>query len=235
MNKTHTSRTSAGLSRLLPIVFLLSFAAQAQDDEPLEEIVVTGTHIAGLSEEVLPVTIMTAEAIENTGATNMQDILSFIPSISDYEFSDNNNGTNGARGDVAAVNMRGLGSGNTLVLLNGRRMVTHPVVQTRNSVPVVSYNVNSIPSTAVQRIEVLRDGAAPLYGADAIAGVINFVPYADYEGLQISGKHAFSNDTSYDETELEAAGGWTFNDGRSSVGLFGTLYERSHVPNLGTG
>jgi len=233
MNTIRRRGAVAALTRFLPFIAVLPFCAQAQDDtsdESLEEIVVTGTHIAGLSEEVLPVTIMNAEAIQNTGATNMQDILSFIPSISDFEFSDTNNGTNGARGDVAAVNMRGLGSGNTLVLLNGRRMVSHPVAQTRNSVPVVSYNVNSIPSAGVQRVEVLRDGAAPLYGADAIAGVINFVPYTDYQGLQISAKHGFSNDTSYDETELQAAGGWTFNDGRSSVGLFGTFYERSHVP-----
>ncbi|MGB5630668.1 MAG: TonB-dependent receptor, partial [Woeseiaceae bacterium] len=172
---------------------------------------------------------MNSEAIQNTGAVNMQDILSYIPSISDFEFDDSNNGTNGARGDVAAVNMRGLGSGNTLVMLNGRRMVVHPVAQTINSVPVVSYNVNSIPSSAVQRIEVLRDGAAPLYGADAIAGVINFVPKTDYQGLAISGKMA-SGDTSYDETEMEAAGGFAFNEGRSRVGLYATWYSRSHVP-----
>ena len=219
-----------GAAALAAVSMGFAVGVQAQDEgETLEEIVVTGTHIKGLSEEVLPVTVMSNEAIQNTGAVNMQDILSYIPSISDFEFDDSNNGTNGARGDVAAINMRGLGSGNTLVLLNGRRMVTHPVAQTSNSVPVVSYNVNSIPSTAVQRIEVLRDGAAPLYGADAIAGVINFVPKTDYQGLEISGKYA-SGDTSYDESELQAAGGFTFNEGRSRVGLFGTWYSRSHVP-----
>lgn len=233
MNMIQRGGAAARLSKLLPVAVLMSASALAQDDaadEALEEIVVTGTHIAGLSEEVLPVTVMSAEAIQNTGASSMQDILSYIPSISDYEFEDSNNGTNGARGDVAAINMRGIGSGNTLVLLNGRRMVAHPVVQTVDSVPVASYNVNSIPSSSIRRIEVLRDGAAPLYGADAIAGVVNFVPYKNYEGLQISGKHAFNSDTSYDETEVQAAGGFTFNDGRSRVGLFGTFYERSEVP-----
>lgn len=233
MNDKHTGESTLALPRLLPLAILLSFSAQAQDDESdkkLEEIIVTGTHIAGLSEEVLPVTVMSEQAIQNTGAVNMQDILSYIPSISDFQFEDSNNGTNGARGDVAAINMRGLGSGNTLVLLNGRRMVAHPVAQTVNSVPVVSYNVNSIPSSAVQRVEVLRDGAAPLYGADAIAGVVNFVPYTSYEGVKVSGKYAFNDTGSYDESELQAAGGFAFNDGRSRVGLFGTFYDRSHVP-----
>jgi outer membrane receptor protein involved in Fe transport len=224
------SRASFAAFAAIAVGFAGGVQAQDQDgEEALEEIVVTGTHIKGLSEEVLPVTVMNSEAIQNTGAVNMQEILSYIPSISDFEFDDSNNGTNGARGDVAAVNMRGLGSGNTLVLLNGRRMVAHPVAQTINSVPVVSYNVNSIPSSAVQRIEVLRDGAAPLYGADAIAGVINFVPKTDYQGLMISGKVA-SGDGSYDETEMEAAGGFEFNEGRSRVGLYATWYSRSHVP-----
>jgi iron complex outermembrane receptor protein len=230
--KSEQAYPRASFAAIAAIAVGFAGGVQAQDqdgEETLEEIVVTGTHIKGLSEKVLPVTVMNSEAIQNTGAVNMQDILSYIPSISDFEFDDSNNGTNGARGDVAAVNMRGLGSGNTLVMLNGRRMVVHPVAQTINSVPVVSYNVNSIPSSAVQRIEVLRDGAAPLYGADAIAGVINFVPKTDYQGLAISGKMA-SGDTSYDETEMEAAGGFAFNEGRSRVGLYATWYSRSHVP-----
>lgn len=199
------------------------------EDNALEEVIVTGTYIAGLSEEALPVTVMTGEAIEKLGAVNMIDVLSYIPSISDFEFEGSNNGTNGARGDVAGINMRGMGSGNTLVLINGRRMVTHPTSQTVDSVPVTTYNVNSIPSAAIQRIEVLRDGAAPLYGADAIAGVVNFIPYTDYDGLRLTGRYGWGENTNYSETEVTAAGGWDFNDGRSSIGLFGTIYDRNPV------
>ena len=127
-------------------------AEEAGEAEVLEEVIVTGTHIAGLSEEQLPVTVMTSQTIEKLGAVNMLDVLSYIPSISDFEFEESNNGTNGARGDVAGINMRGMGSGNTLVLLNGRRMVVHPTSQTVDSVPVTTYNVNSIPSAGVRRI-----------------------------------------------------------------------------------
>ena len=235
------------LMKSLPFYIALSVAsialpsqAMAQDNqgeeageaEVLEEVIVTGTYIAGLSEEQLPVTVMTSQTIEKLGAVNMLDVLAYIPSISDFEFEESNNGTNGARGDVAGINMRGMGSGNTLVLLNGRRMVVHPVSQTVDSVPVTTYNVNSIPSAGVQRIEVLRDGAAPLYGADAIAGVVNFVPYTKYDGLRLTGRYGWGENTDYDETELTAAGGWNFNEGRSSIGLFGTFYDRNPVASV---
>ena len=204
-------------------------AADTDAESVLEEVIVTGTHIAGLDADALPVTVMGAEQIEALGAVNMQDVLSYIPSISDLDFQDTNNGTNGARGDVAGVNMRGLGSQNTLVLLNGRRMVVHPTFQSINSVPSIFYNVNSIATSSVNRVEVLRDGAAPLYGADAIAGVVNFVTHEEYDGMRFTGKYGFADDTNYDEMEFTAAGGWRFNEGKSSISLFATYYDRSKV------
>jgi outer membrane receptor protein involved in Fe transport len=204
-------------------------AEQEAEDRAMEEVIVTGTHIAGVDEAVLPVTVMGAEANEATGAVNMGEVLSYIPSISDLEFEDNSNGTNAARGDVSSVAMRGVPSAYTLVLLNGRRMVTWPTFQASGSVPSTFSNINVIPSSAVQRIEVLRDGAAPLYGADAIAGVVNFVTFSSYDGIRLNGRYGWSDDTNYDETEISAAGGWDFNDGRSNFSLFGTWYDRSHV------
>lgn len=207
----------------------LAASAQETTDDPVEEIVVTGTHIEGMSEEALPLSVLDSEEIRNLGAVNMLDLLAYIPAISDFEFEDTNTETNGARGDVAGVNLRGIGSGNTLVLINGRRMVVHPTFAAINSVPVTFYNVNSIPSPAVARIEVLRDGASALYGADASAGVVNFVTRVDDEGFQLSGKYGASSETSYDESEIAARGGWSLNDGRTNLGVFATYYERSGV------
>lgn len=227
------SRQAARSLWLAPFVIALPFAATAQDDnadrDPLEEIIVTGTHIKGLNEEVLPVTVMDDKQMKALGAVNMIDILGYIPSISDFEFEDTNTATNGARGDVAGVNMRSLGSGNTLVLLNGRRMVTHPTYQSINNVPVTFYNVNSIPSPAIQRIEVLRDGASAVYGADASAGIVNFIPHTETDGFQLSGKYGASDANSYDEMELGARGGWSFNNDATHLGLFATYYERTEV------
>jgi outer membrane receptor protein involved in Fe transport len=222
---------------VVPATVLLSTNALAQDADTgdqsentvLEEVIVTGTHIAGVDEAVLPVTVMGAEAIEATGAVTMGEVLSFIPAITDLEFEDNSNGTNSARGDVSSVALRGVPSAYTLTLLNGRRMVTWPTFQAQGSVPSTFYNVNVIPTSAVQRIEVLRDGAAPLYGADAIAGVVNFVTFSEYEGIRLNGRYGWSDNTNYDETEISAAGGWMFNDGRSNFSIFGTWYDRSHV------
>mgnify|MGYP001817353637 CR=1 FL=1 len=215
-------------------IVLVSFNAHAQDADAeeegtLEEVIVTGTHIAGINEEALPVTVLGSEAIQATGAINMGEVLSYIPAISDLEFEDNSNGTNSARGDVAGISMRGLPSANTLSLINGRRMVIWPTFQAINSVPATFYNVNSVPSSAVQRIEVLRDGAAPLYGADAIAGVVNFITYSDFDGIRLTGRYGWSDDTNYDESEVTAAGGWNFNDGRSNFSVFATWYKRSLV------
>ena len=108
------SHLLAGLL-LLP---LAAFGQDATDDEPIEEIVVTGSHIQGVSEEVLAVTVMGENEIRDLGAASMFDLLGYIPAISDFEFEDNSNGTNAVRGDVAGVNMRSLGTGNTLVLAN---------------------------------------------------------------------------------------------------------------------
>ena len=79
---------------------------------------------------------------------------------------------NAARGDVASFNLRSIGEGNTLTLINGRRMVLHPITQTSSfdGVPVASANANTLPAAALQRVEVLRDGAGAIYGADAVAG-----------------------------------------------------------------
>ena len=222
---------------LIPAMFFLSANALAQgtttDSEAgesvLEEVIVTGTHIAGLDVALFPVNVMGAEDIAATGAINMGEVLASIPSISDLEFEDNSTGTNSARGDVAGISMRGLPSANTLTLINGRRMVVWPTFQAIHSVPSTFYNVNSVPSPAIQRVEVLRDGASALYGADAIAGVVNFITYPSYEGVRLTGRYGWSDDTNYDESEVTAAGGWDFNENRTNLSVFATWYNRSHV------
>jgi len=229
MDNSRNTFVTSRLATLTAGLLLLPFAALAQDDDqPIEEIIVTGSHIQGVSEEVLAVTVMGENEIRDLGAVNMFDLLGYIPAISDFEFEDNSNGTNAVRGDVAGVNMRSLGTGNTLVLINGRRMIVHPTFQPINSVPATLYNANSVPASAVQRIEVLRDGASAIYGADASAGVVNFITRTGEDGFEVSGKYG-AGTTNYDETELTARGGFQFNDGNTKVGLFGTYYTRSHV------
>src|SRR3546814_529823 len=118
------------------------------------------------------------DEIAATAAVSGDELLRSIPQISDQSFNTTSGqvSSNFARGDVGSIDLRGLGVGNTLVLINGRRLVQHPSSQASNSLaPVITYNSNSIPVFGIQRLEVLRDGAAALYGTDAVAGVINTI------------------------------------------------------------
>ena len=131
-----------------------AMAQQAASELQLEEIVVTGTRIVGAkTTDALPVTVVSAEEIAATAAVSGDDLIRSIPQMSDVSFNTSNGQTssNFARGDVGSIDLRGLGVGNTLVLLNGRRVVQHPGSQASASLaPVLTYNTNAIPVYGVQ-------------------------------------------------------------------------------------
>ena len=140
-------------------------AANAQTDGDLvEEIVVVGSQIEGAKvTAALPVTVVDQAQLANVAATSGDDLFRSIPQMGDVSFNSSYlpNSSNSARGDVGSVNLRNLGVGNTLVLLNGRRVVAHPTSRAdENLVPVLTYNTNAIPVNGLKRLEVLRDGAA---------------------------------------------------------------------------
>ena len=149
-------------------------SAIAQEAQRVE---ITGSSIKRVeSETALPITVMKREDIERTGATTAQDLVSLIPGNFGGLTVANNVG---ATGNPSTANLRALGSKYTLVLLNGRRVANYAI----GNSPV---DLNSIPLSAIERVEVLRDGASAVYGADAVAGVINFILKKDYKGLEAS-------------------------------------------------
>jgi iron complex outermembrane receptor protein len=157
------------------ILALSAGAAVAQESQKLERIQVTGSSIKRVeSETALPVTVISRDAIEKSGAVNVEDILRRL-SVNSGQLSDS---TQGAGYATSNANLRGLGANSTLVLLNGRRLAGHPFGSIGGSVAV---DLNSIPFAAIERIEVLRDGASAIYGTDAVAGVINFITRKDYD------------------------------------------------------
>lgn len=220
---------------LLSSVFFSSasaaFAQTAPATEP-DEIIVVGTQIKGSDiAGILPVTAMDTIDIEVTGAVSGDELLASIPQIGDVTFREGRfTGVNGARGDVGSVNLRGVGDGNTLVLLNGRRLVNHPGTQAVNQTPVVSINSNALPVTGIRRLEVLRDGASAVYGTDAVAGVINNILDDDYDGLQVTLQYGASEGTSLNETKGTFKWGKNFNDGRTNFSLFGNVMMRNGMP-----
>lgn len=154
-----------------------AMAQTAAPDQAIQRVEITGSSIKRLATEtVLPVTVMRQEDIARTGATTAQDLVNLIPGNFGGTVAANNVG---ATGVASTANLRSLGSKYTLVLLNGRRVANFA---TGNS-PV---DLNSIPLSAIERVEVLRDGASAVYGADAVAGVINFILKKDYQGMEVT-------------------------------------------------
>jgi outer membrane receptor protein involved in Fe transport len=208
-------------------------AQQANEDAEIERISITGSNIKRATDvATMPVTAMTASDIANTAAVTGDDLIRSIPQMGSINFGETTGSANvnGARGDVGGVNLRGLGPGNTLVLLNGRRIVNHPGTQTAKfggRVPVTTVNSNTLPVSGLRSLEVLRDGAAAIYGSDAIAGVVNYALDSDYIGHKVSLNYGQSEGTPLNETTFNYLGGLEFNDGRSHLTGSVTAYKRN--------
>ena len=182
------------LTRLAQAIALLGVGAaafaQTAPETPapakLERVEITGSSIKRIqSEGALPIQTITREDIKKTGVVSAEQLLEFVSAnvsgannLSAQQgfvtsFARHNNG-------ASSANLRGLGAGNTLVLLNGRRLSTHGL----NGSTV---DLNSVPLAMIERVEVLKDGASAIYGTDAIGGVINFILRKDYQGLEVTG------------------------------------------------
>ena len=151
-------------------------------DQTIQEVVVTGSRIAQPNlETTSPVTQVTADDVITQGVTKIEDLINQLPQAFAAQ-----NGTvsNGATG-TATVNLRGLGSSRTLVLIDGRRMPYGGV--TPGS---AAADLNQIPTAMVERVEVLTGGASAVYGSDAVAGVVNFIMKKDFEGIQFDGQYS---------------------------------------------
>jgi iron complex outermembrane receptor protein len=154
------------------------FAAAAQQAQKVEKIEVTGSNIKRVdSEQASPVTIVRREDIEKSGATSISDVIRALPLDNNGSISDSF-GIGFAAGS-SGVSLRGLTVNSTLVLLNGRRMAPYGLADDGQRSFV---DLNSIPLDAVERVEVLKDGASAIYGSDAIAGVVNIILRRDFQG-----------------------------------------------------
>ena len=149
------------------------------EDEPamVEEVVVTGSRIKrAVDDEATPVTVIDASDLQVSGYNSVADVLRNTTYNSFGSFRERS-GT--SFGQIALVDLRGLGAGRSAVLINGRRVPGNPFTGSS------AVDLNSIPLTAIERIEILTDSASAVYGADAIGGVINFIMRDDYNGAEI--------------------------------------------------
>jgi iron complex outermembrane receptor protein len=180
MNKLQNSFKS-----LCSVALLFSaFAVVAQEStDSVEEVIVTGSYIKGSATDgASPVEIIGRDTIEDLGATSVADI---TRNISVNSGSENNadSFTQGSTQGTSNINLRGLGLSSTLVLVDGRRQTIAAGTANDGSVFV---DTNAIPVIALERVEVLKEGAAAVYGSDAVAGVVNYILRRDFTGLEFN-------------------------------------------------
>ncbi len=171
------------LAMLMPVVVSVhaQTAAAPSTNQQLEKVEITGSMIKRTDKETsAPVTVITRQEIERSGATTVEQLLRNVSAVSGDGQQDLSSGNGWAAG-TSSVSMRGLGSAATLTLLNGRRMAPAAAIDPNTGQGTI-FNVSSIPLSAVERVEVLKDGASALYGSDALAGVINIILKRDYTG-----------------------------------------------------
>jgi iron complex outermembrane recepter protein len=149
---------------------------KAVDD--LEEVIVTGTHIRGAANTTAPMIVMDRAQIESTGLSSTSALVESLPQ--NFALANHSGvlvpGVSGPRTQGSSINLRGVGEGTTLVLLNGRRMAPGFFGS--------AVDISALPLSAIERVEVLTDGASAIYGSDAIGGVVNFILRRDFEGAE---------------------------------------------------
>ena len=177
--------------------------ASAQNATTMDRITVTGSNIPRTDTETpSPVQVVTRQEIDRTGKTTVAEYLQTL--TSDGSGSIPKTFGNGFAGGGAGISLRGLGAGSTLVLLNGRRMATYGLADDGQK---VFTDLSTIPLDAVQRIEVLKDGASAIYGSDAIAGVVNIILRSDFDGMILRGSYGLSGDSDGDAKKATLTAG----------------------------
>ena len=195
--------------------------------QALENIIVTGSRIRG-AQSASPIFTIDRAEIERSGFATVEDIVENLPqNFSAGATSDALNGTNvlntlGGQvepfGGGTSVNLRGLGASSTLVLVNGRRL-------SPGGAAAAFTNIASIPVTAIERVDVMTDGASAIYGSDAIAGVINFVLRSDYEGAETRLRYGSDRNGDTSDVQFGQLFGKSWNSG--NVLFSYEFYERN--------
>lgn len=202
--------------------------AQEAAAKGLEEIYVTGSRIARTSdfENPSPVVSFNKEELDKTGYTSLQQLMEKQPFVGTGTFSTRANNQDSTANGAAGISLRGLGADATLVLVNGRRVQVSPFAE---SVTTSFVDINAIPISAIERLEVLKDGASAVYGSDAVAGVVNVVLRKDYEGTELSASYGATTESGLDETRL--SGMWGVNGEDSNITVVLDYFKNSTLYN----
>jgi iron complex outermembrane receptor protein len=198
--------------------------AQQTAQEPIK-VIVTGSNIKRADKEgTSPVEIVTAKQIAATGANTVAELLHSIPAFGSGSSIDTIDG--GFSKGAATASLRGLGSSSTLILLNGRRMTASAYADPNQGKSAV-YDLNNIPISAIERVEIFKDGASAVYGSDAIAGVINFITKSDYKGAQMSASYTGNDNNKFNRKSVNGVIGFgDIVEDRFNIFFSGDLAQR---------
>jgi len=148
---------------------------------------------------------VTRKEIERSGATSINELLHSIPSIDIFDQGELASNSPAGSG-TASIRMRGLSESNVLVLLNGRRLPVNALYDSSGA--GAAFDINSLPIGAIDRIEILKDGGSAIYGADAVAGVVNFITKTDYQGIEATASYGNSSRNDGKEKRLGLSAGF---------------------------
>jgi iron complex outermembrane recepter protein len=194
---------STGVLISLGSALLAPLAAQGQETQRIE---ITGSAIKRTSVEgPAPVEVITRKDIERTGATNINELLRAIPSVDIFDQGELSSNSPAGSG-TASVRLRGLSESEVLVLLNGRRLPVNALYDSSGA--GAAFDINSLPIGAIERVDILKDGASAIYGADAVAGVINFITKTDYQGIEATASYGRSSRSDGEEKRIGLSAGF---------------------------
>jgi outer membrane receptor protein involved in Fe transport len=226
-SKRRSSVLSASIAMALAVPALQAASAFAQEEE-LDEIIVTGSRIVRKDFEAnSPIVTIESEFFDQRSDVGIENAMNrlpqFVPAATQFDTLDYVPTATNTPG-AATLSLRGLAANRSLILLDGRRMM--PV----NAGMVI--DINSIPSAAIQRVETITGGASSVYGADAVAGVVNFILKKDFEGATVDVQYGESEQGDGAETRVSGLVGANFADGRGNV-MFGGEYSSRDKVMLG--
>jgi iron complex outermembrane recepter protein len=183
-------------------------AAPAEAAAPVEEVVVTGSRLSTPNETAIsPVTSVSSVDIQQTGLTRVEDVLNNLPMV----FAGMNSTTSNGADGTAVVDLRGLGAQRTLTLVDGLRLGPGSALGGRNF-----SDINQIPAALIERVDILTGGASSVYGADAVAGVVNFILNTHFEGVRVDAGYHFNqhdNSNQAGVNDAVTAAGFTYPSG----------------------
>lgn len=234
--KSHPSRMALAPAFGALIAVLAATPGFAQQNQPeteketvtLQAFEVTGSRIRRVDAETpSPVVRITQESLQNTGFSTVDDALRALPFNTGAAITPISSG-NGFASGTSTVNFRGLGNNNTLVLINGRRAAPSGAGSFNGFQSVV--DLRQIPTSAIESVEIVKDGASAIYGSDAVAGVLNIKLKRDYSGvgMDISFGNTFGND-SFERAAFVIAGATT---GKTSITAMADFYQRNAIKDV---